>query len=99
MLHIFKLSILVPTSLLNSNFSDLFDLFSIISNILLKKFSYKEFSKPLTDRKEKETNDKIINKSKLKNKLKSENKKRNMYIAYFKETSKYRENIRCYKRK
>ena len=39
--------------------------------------SYKEFSKPLTDRKEKETNDKIINKSKLKNKLKSENKKRN----------------------
>ena len=38
--------------------------------------SYKEFSKPLTDRKEKETNDKIINKSKLKNKLKSENKKR-----------------------
>ena len=38
--------------------------------------SYKEFSKPLTDRKEKETNDKIINKYKLKNKLKSENKKR-----------------------
>ena len=38
--------------------------------------SYKEFSKPLTERKGKETNEKITNKNHLKIKLKSENKKR-----------------------
>ena len=40
-------------------------------------YSYKEFHRPLTDRKEKNINNKIIDNHNLKNKLKSANKKKN----------------------
>ena len=40
-------------------------------------YSYKEFHRPLTDRKEKNINNKIIDNNNLKNKLKSANKKKN----------------------